>query len=320
MEQNDRYLNPETLLNRKEHVFDYSMISSFTGATVMITGAGGTLGTILTTILMARADKLILVGHGENSLFLLKKKFQATGYRAVQKYILADCQNESDMYEIIEEHRPDYVIHCAAHKHVGMLEENVQAAHQNNVLATMRVIKACSAYPKMTAFVLISTDKAVDPISVYGSSKYMAERYVVKCCCDTDTRFVAVRLGNILGSRGSVIGLWEKEINALEPLTITETLASRYFTTPYEAAMSVLTVAQCGINHSVYIARIGAPVYIKDLAQRFWKMFSPETHHIAVNIKGLSTGEKMDETFVAANEKAVETQMENIFRIERTYR
>lgn len=311
----DEYISTERLLGRKQLSFDPCFTSDFKGAKVMITGAGGTLGTALTEVLYSTAASLILVGHGENSLFNLKKAFQDRGYREALKYVLADCHSEDSMREVISEHKPDYVIHCAAHKHVDMLEDNVVAAYENNVEATRSVVEACSENHDMKAFILISTDKAVDPISVYGKSKFLAEKCVLSHRVEGHTRFLVIRLGNILGSRGSVIGLWKKELATWNVLTVTDFEATRYFITPYEAAMLVLSVAQSGISHNVYIARIGAPIAIRLLAERCAKIYSDKP--FAIIVKGLTTGEKKHEDFIASNEKAHPSQIDYVHKIER---
>lgn len=318
-------LDPDTikkLLNRNEKIYDQSVIQGLRGERVLITGAGGTLGSLISRRLASVADTLIMLDTSEDALFKLKS-FVPSTILTKNVFVLADCRIYDSIERVFTRWLPTYVIHCAAYKHVGMLEDDEEAAYQNNYYATTTVMELCSKTYSVKAFVFVSTDKAVEPISVYGASKKDAELYVLK---DHNWRNrnkfrpVVVRLGNILGSSNSLIDIyWDAIVKQKGWLVVRGEETERYFMYPQEAVDAVLTAAVGGMPGSVYCADCGEPVRIKDIAERFlFSVFGRrEDLPMSIRVVPLEPGEKETETFIGPHEEEVDCMYNGLRKVVR---
>jgi FlaA1/EpsC-like NDP-sugar epimerase len=243
-----RDINIEDLLRRDSIELDDEAIFQFVrGRTILVTGAGGSIGSeICRQLLKYHPRCLILLGRGENRIFTLQRELASriSGKMSLQVAV-ADIRDEARMRQLFRAHRPQAVFHAAAHKHVPLMETNVAEAVQNNVLGTQVVADLAHDFG-VAEFVLISTDKAVNPTSVMGTTKHLAERYVHAMSQESDTRFVVVRFGNVLGSAGSVVPIFQEQIQRGGPITITDPEMTRYFMTIPEASQLVLQAATMG--------------------------------------------------------------------------
>ena len=233
-----RKVEVEDLLGREPVKLDIEGISEYiTGKTILVTGAGGSIGSeICRQICRFGPSKLVLLGHGENSIYQINMELRNTTDGTIEIIpVIADVQDRERMFDALAEHRPDVVYHAAAHKHVPLMEYNPKEAVKNNVFGTKNTAEAAAA-AGVKKFVLVSTDKAVNPTNIMGATKRMAEMMIQQLDKESDTTFVAVRFGNVLGSRGSVIPLFKKQIAAGGPVTVTHPEMTRYFMTIPEAS------------------------------------------------------------------------------------
>jgi FlaA1/EpsC-like NDP-sugar epimerase len=284
--------------------------------TVLVTGAGGTIGSeICRQIAGLQPKQLLLLGRGENSIFNIEQELSQDFSGLNLKAIIADVRNQSRMKEIFHNFRPDIVFHAAAHKHVPLMEHNPIEAIENNTLASAFLAQLSTEYQVKT-FVLISTDKAVDPCNFMGVSKRLAEFMVKSAAADNTTRFLVVRFGNVLGSRGSVVPIFKKQISRGGPVTVTDVEMTRYFMTTPEASQLVIQSLAVGESGQTLILDMGNPVKIIELAQQMIKLagFRPDID-IPVKITGLRPGEKLHESLVATTEKIVNTPHPKIMAI-----
>jgi len=260
----------EDLLGRKPVMLDNEAIQdTITGETVMVTGAGGSIGSEICRQLMTfNPAQILLVGHGEFSIYSidmeLKKKFGQADVELIP--IIGDVKDRNRMFDIMNTYRPKKVYHAAAHKHVPLMEYNPHEAVKNNVIGTKNVAEAADAH-NVDTFVLVSTDKAVNPTNVMGASKRVAEMVVQQLAKISTTKFVAVRFGNVLGSRGSVIPLFRKQIEAGGPVTVTDPEMTRYFMTIPEASRLVIQAGTLARGGEIFVLDMGEPVKIVDLAK-----------------------------------------------------
>lgn len=260
--------------------------------TVLITGAGGSIGAELSRqLLKSPARKLILLDHAEAALFEALQTLDTDG-RCLP--IIADVRDARRIEALFKQQRPQVVLHAAAHKHVPLMEQNPQEAFINNAGATRLLAEQAVAHQTET-FVLISTDKAVAPCSVMGASKRLAEEVVLGIAreCAAKTRLLAVRFGNVLGSRGSVVPILYRQIQAGGPLTITDAKMQRYFITIGEASQLVLLAAAQGDTASNYILEMGKPIAIIELAQRLITLCGADPKAIAIKYTGIRPGERL---------------------------
>ncbi|OGK11042.1 MAG: hypothetical protein A2W80_12700 [Candidatus Riflebacteria bacterium GWC2_50_8] len=307
----------EDLLRRPPAAINLAEIAAYvTGKTVMVTGAGGSIGSeICRQILPFQPAKLLLLGHGENSIF--KSNQQLLGNENLGNIalipIIADIQDREKIAALFNTYRPDIVFHAAAHKHVPLMELNPEEAVKNNVLGTRNLVDA-SHNAKVERFVMISTDKAVNPTSIMGASKRVAEK-ILKCYARrSQTRFVAVRFGNVLGSRGSVIPLFKEQIEKGGPITITHPKMIRYFMTIPEASKLVVQAGSYGKGGEVFILDMGEPVRIVDLAEDLIKLSGLEVgKDIEIKFTGIRPGEKLYEELLTASEGIAATRNRKIF-------
>jgi FlaA1/EpsC-like NDP-sugar epimerase len=305
----------EDLLGREPVQLDTeSIMKELAGKTVMVTGAGGSIGSELARQVQRFAPaRLLLVERAEFALFDIDLELKAAnpGHSIVP--LVADVGDESRMRGIFELYRPQVVIHAAAHKHVPLMETNSTEAVQNNVLNTRLVAELAGEF-KAEAFVLISTDKAVRPTSIMGASKRAAELVVQDLNQVYDTRFVAVRFGNVIGSAGSVIPIFREQIRNGGPITITDKRMKRYFMTIPESAQLVLQASVLGRGGEVFILHMGEPVRIIDLAETLITLSGLKPHEdVQVVETGIRPGEKLYEELNFESEQTVPTSHPKIF-------
>ncbi|MGG1573177.1 polysaccharide biosynthesis protein [Fictibacillus sp. NRS-1165] len=299
-----RDVRVEDLLGRDPVELNTESISkSLTGKTILVTGAGGSIGSeICRQVSQFKPKKLLLLGHGENSIYLidmeLRNKF-GQDFEIIP--IIADIQDRDRIFEVMSVHVPDVVYHAAAHKHVPLMEYNPKEAVKNNVIGTKNVAEAADMFG-VTTFVLISSDKAVNPTNVMGSTKRIAEMTIQNLNRQSSTNFVAVRFGNVLGSRGSVIPLFKKQIQAGGPVTVTHPDMTRYFMTIPEASRLVMQAGALAGGGEIFVLDMGEPVKIVDLAKNLIRLSGYKLDEIGIHYAGIRPGEKMYEELLGENE------------------
>lgn len=299
-----RDVQVEDLLGRDPVKLDMESISeSITGKTVLVTGAGGSIGSeICRQISSFTPENLILLGHGENSIYSIELELRAKYDSTINIYTeIADIQDRSKIFNIIEKYTPDVVYHAAAHKHVPLMERNPEEAVKNNILGSKNVAEAADTFGVNT-FVLVSSDKAVNPTNIMGSTKRFAEMVVQQLAQESKTKFVAVRFGNVLGSRGSVIPLFKKQIQAGGPVTVTHPDMTRYFMTIPEASRLVIQAGTLARGGEVFVLDMGEPVKIVDLAKNLITLSGYSIDEIGIKYSGIRPGEKMYEELLNENE------------------
>ena len=311
-----RNINIEDLLRRDPIHLDFEKITSYiAGKTVLITGAGGSIGSeISRQVSRVGAKEIILLGRGENSIYEiyqeLKIKFPDQLYRTV----IANITDKQRMTEVFGKYKPQVVFHAAAHKHVPLMEIQPAEAVRNNVFGTKNVAELADAYHS-EIFVLISTDKAVNPTSVMGATKRCAELVLQEINQHSETKYVTVRFGNVLGSRGSVVPLFEKQIAAGGPVTITHPEMTRFFMTIPEAVQLVLQAGSQAEGGEVFLFDMGKPVKIRDMACDLIQIHGLKPNQdIKLVYTGLRPGEKLYEELLTSEEGTASTKHEKIFK------
>lgn len=311
-----REIRLEDLLRRDSIELDFDKITHYiAGKTVLITGAGGSIGSELSRqISRVGAKEILLLGRGENSIYEiyqeLKVKFPEQNYRT----IIANITDKVRMEEVFQQYRPQVVFHAAAHKHVPLMEIQPAEAVQNNVFGTKNVAELADAY-KSEIFVLISTDKAVNPTSVMGATKRTAELVLQEINQRSMTKFVAVRFGNVLGSRGSVVPLFERQIAAGGPVTVTDPEMTRYFMTIPEAVQLVLQAGSQAEGGEVFLFDMGDPVKINDMACDLIRLHGHVPNQdIRIIYTGLRPGEKLYEELLTNEEGTTSTKHKKIYK------
>lgn len=306
----------EDLLGRDPVELDIEAISAdITGRTVMVTGAGGSIGSELCRQLMRFNPKqLLLVGHGEYSIYSidmeLKKQYGDLGIEIIP--IIGDIRDRSRMFEIVERYRPAVIYHAAAHKHVPLMEYNPHEAVKNNILGTKNVAEAADAFG-VQSFVLVSSDKAVNPTNVMGATKRAAEMIIQDLDAHSRTTFTAVRFGNVLGSRGSVIPLFKKQIKEGGPVTVTDPAMTRYFMTIPEASRLVIQAGTLAKGGEIFVLDMGEPVKIIDLARNLIHLSGYTEEEIPIVCTGIRPGEKMYEELLNDDEILPDEVYEKIY-------
>lgn len=299
-----RDVQVEDLLGREPVKLDIESISEYvTGKTILVTGAGGSIGSeICRQISRFNPKKLLLLGHGENSIYGIDMELRGLKLEEIEIIpVIADVQDRDRIFEIVERHRPDVVYHAAAHKHVPLMEYNPKEAVKNNVIGTRNVAEAADTFGVET-FVLVSSDKAVNPTNVMGSTKRIAEMVIQNLDKHSSTKYVAVRFGNVLGSRGSVIPLFKKQIQTGGPVTVTHPDMTRYFMTIPEASRLVLQAGALARGGEVFVLDMGEPVKIVDLAKNLIQLSGYTIEEIGIKFAGIRPGEKMFEELLGENE------------------
>lgn len=310
-----RPVDVEDLLGRDPVELDNVAVTKYlSGKTVLITGAGGSIGgEIVRQVAKMYPRKLLLVGKGENSIYEIMQDMNLEYPQLKKVPIIADVRDEERINAIMDYFKPQVVFHAAAHKHVPLMEYQPAEAVRNNILGT-KVIAETAAKHKVETFVMISTDKAVNPTSVMGCTKRVAEMLVQSMNKGSSTRFVAVRFGNVLGSRGSVIPLFKKQIAKGGPVTVTDVDMKRYFMTIPEASQLVLQAGAMAKGGEVFVLDMGKPVRIYDLAKDLINLsgFVPGKD-IEIKITGLRPGEKLFEELLSAEDGTEKTTHSKIF-------
>lgn len=299
-----RDVQVEDLLGRPPVKLDNKGISEkLMGKKVLITGAGGSIGSeICRQIMKFCPSEIILLGHGENSIYTIEmelKEFYKNSIQIITE--IADIQDRNKMFDIVKKHQPYIVYHAAAHKHVPLMERNPEEAIKNNIIGTKNIAEASMTF-KVNTFVMVSTDKAVNPTSVMGATKRIAEMIVQHMDSVSDTRFVTVRFGNVLGSRGSVIPLFKKQIQNGGPVTVTHRDMVRYFMTIPEASRLVIQAGALAKGGEIFVLDMGKPVKITDLAKKFINLSGYSTEEIEIHFTGIRPGEKLFEELLSVNE------------------
>ncbi|MGT3054446.1 polysaccharide biosynthesis protein [Enterococcus gallinarum] len=304
------------LLGREEVKLDMNSIKDqITGKVILVTGAGGSIGSELCRQVMKFNPKqLLLLGHGENSIYQIHQEMLNThkGNQTEFVPIIADVQDRKLIFELMAEYKPDIVYHAAAHKHVPLMEYNPREAVKNNVYGTKNVAEAAKAN-NVKNFVMISTDKANHPTSVMGSTKRMAEMIVTSLNEPGKTKFSAVRFGNVLGSRGSVIPLFRKQIAKGGPVTVTDFRMTRYFMTIPEASRLVIQSGALAKGGEIFILDMSEPVKIVDLAKNMIRLSGLTEDDIEIIESGIRPGEKLYEELLLDKERNDEEVFEKIF-------
>ncbi len=300
-----RDVQVEDLLGRDPIKLDIQSISEYvTDKVVLVTGAGGSIGSeICRQISKFNPKRLVLLGHGENSIYSieveLKERFKDTSIEYITE--IADLQDEKKMMKVMNYHRPSVVYHAAAHKHVPLMERNPEEAVKNNLIGTINAAKAAN-WSGVNTFVMISSDKAVNPTSVMGSTKRLSEMMIQHMDQQSKTKFVAVRFGNVLGSRGSVIPLFTKQIQNGGPVTITHPEMTRYFMTIPEASRLVIQAGALAKGGEIFVLDMGEPVRIVDLAKNLIKLSGHSIDEIGIDYCGIRPGEKLYEELLQDEE------------------
>lgn len=320
-----RNVRIEDLLRREPVITDTEAVGDLIrGKRVLVTGGGGSIGSELCRqVLRFRPSELVVMGHGENSIFGIYNELcgtlvgQAQGTTSIDstqvRAVIADIRFFDRVQSVFEECRPDIVFHAAAHKHVPLMELNPAEAITNNVLGTRNLL-AASVERGVERFVMISSDKAVNPSSIMGASKRAAELLVHQAAASSGRPYVAVRFGNVLGSRGSVVPIFEEQVARGGPVTVTHPDMQRYFMTIPEAVQLVLQAAVLGTGGEVFVLDMGEPVRIVDLARDLIRLSGlEEGRDIDVVFTGVRPGEKLFEELFAPGEVYHRTKHEKIF-------
>lgn len=305
-----REVQIEDLLYRDEVKMTTQSVANYlSNRVVLITGAGGSIGSeICRHVARLKPLQLILLGHGEDSIFRIHNELATGDEHPELTPVIVDIKDRLALGQVFAQYKPHVVFHAAAHKHVPLMETNVAEAIRNNVLGTMHVAELAKAH-EAECFVLISTDKAVCPTSVMGATKRAAELGVQMISQGCATRFVTVRFGNVLGSRGSVLELFKSQIARGGPVTVTHPNMERYFMTIPEAASLVVQAGALGTNGYVYLLDMGVPIRIVDLAHDLIALSGYKVgRDIEVIYTGLRPGEKLHEALVSPSEIVLPTE------------
>jgi FlaA1/EpsC-like NDP-sugar epimerase len=310
-----RDVSSEDLLERAVVAVDERDLSRFLGGkTVMVTGAGGSIGSELCRQIARHGpSRLLLVERAEGALFNIDRELKGAWPDVPVVPFLADVGDRARMQVLFAGHRPEIVAHAAAHKHVPMMELHPCEAIKNNVLAT-RVLAELAGDSGVECFILVSSDKAVRPSSVMGASKRFTELVVQELDRRYPTRYVAVRFGNVLGSAGSVIPLFREQIEAGGPVTVTHPDMTRYFMTVPEASSLVLEAAAMGQGGEIFVLDMGQPVKVLDLAKRLIELSGYKPFEdIPIVFTGVRPGEKLFEELSLKGEELAKTRHPKIF-------
>lgn len=331
-----RDVQVEDLLGRDPVDINIESISeSITNQIVLVTGAGGSIGSeIARQIVKYNPRRLILLGHGENSIYEIDMELKEYVNNNKVELVteIADIQDKHKIMSVMRMYKPDVIYHAAAHKHVPLMEENPEEAVKNNIIGTMNVAEA-ARWNNVTTFVMISTDKAVHPTSVMGATKRLAEMVIQDMNKHSDTKFVAVRFGNVLGSHGSVIPRFKQQIEKGGPVTVTHPEMVRYFMTIPEASKLVIQAGVLADGGEIFVLDMGNPVKIVDLAKNLIKLSGHCMEDIGIVYTGIRPGEKLCEELLQKNEvheqqlypniyigKTTEISLENIDKIIKTFK
>lgn len=307
-------VNISDLLRRKQITIDSTSISEYMeNKTVLITGAGGSIGSELSRqISRAKPKQLILLGHGENSIFTIQNELIKDYPDCPPICMIADILDKSRIEFIINQYKPNYIFHAAAHKHVPLMEDNPIEAIKNNVMGTYYLANAANK-PYVEKFILISTDKAVNPTSVMGATKNVAEQIIYQFNEKSSTSYSIVRFGNVLGSRGSVIHSFFQQIKKGGPLTVTHPEMRRFFMTIPEAVHLVLHAGALSKGGEIFVLNMGEQIKIANLAEDLIRLSGYEPgKDILIEYTGIRPGEKLYEELYTKEEQLLATQHDKI--------
>lgn len=310
-----REIDVVDLLGRKEVNLDKQMISeTLKDKTILISGAGGSIGSELCRQVSKFGPKcLILLGHGENSIYLIHREMTLSYGKTIDIVpVIADVQDRKLIFEVMAQNQPDFVFHAAAHKHIPMMEWNPREAVKNNIFGTKNIAEAAKE-AGVKSFVMISSDKAVRPTNVMGATKRIAEMIVTALDEPDKTTFAAVRFGNVLGSRGSVIPVFKEQIEKGGPVTVTDFRMIRYFMTIPEASRLVIQAGVLAKGGEIFILDMGEPVKIVDLAKKMIKLSGYNDDDISIIETGIRPGEKLYEELLADESMLDSKAYEKIF-------
>lgn len=308
-------LNTQALLDREEVVLDNALINNeIAGKVVLVTGAGGTIGSELCRQIAAyRPERIILLDIYENTMYQLENEMEERFPEQKVISLVASIRDEDRIKIIFNEYRPDIIFHAAAHKHVPLMEDSPGEAVKNNVLGTLNVAK-CAVEYGTKKFILISTDKAVNPTNIMGASKRICEMIICALQKSSDTDFAAVRFGNVLGSSGSVALRFQRQIKQGGPVTVTHPDVTRFFMTVAEAAQLVLQAAAYAKGGEIFVLDMGKPVKILDLAKRMISLAGLEPERdIKIVFTGHRPGDKEFEELLTDEEGLAATRHTKIF-------
>ena len=299
---------PEVVLNQEE------LSTYFEGKTILVTGAGGSIGSeICRQIARFSPKRLLLLGHGENSIYLIHRELQEKYGKSIELIpVIADIQDRERIFDIMATYRPNVVYHAAAHKHVPLMEYNPHEAVKNNIFGTKNVAEAAKA-ANVEKFIMISTDKAVNPPNVMGATKRVAEMIVTGLNESGKTQFAAVRFGNVLGSRGSVVPVFKDQVKKGGPVTVTDFRMTRYFMTIPEASRLVIQAGHLAKGGEIFILDMGEPVQILELARKVIMLSGKTEEEIGIVESGIRPGEKLYEELLSSEERVSEQINEKIF-------
>ena len=297
------------LLRREPVQLDTDIIRDLLeGRTVMVTGAGGSIGSEICRQVMGFNPKaMILVGNGENPIFHVERELRKAHPAGIFHCRIGNVTDFARMRQIFQEFKPEVIFHAAAHKHVPMMEANVGEAIKNNVLGTKCLVDLADEFGARN-FVFISTDKAVHPSSVMGTTKHISERYVYATSQESATRFTVVRFGNVLGSNGSVVPIFQEQIRCGGPITVTDPRMTRFFMTIPEASQLVLQAAAMGEGGEIFVLEMGEPVRIVDLAKDLIRLSGLPENAIEIAFTGVRPGEKLFEELYFEDEETLPTK------------
>jgi FlaA1/EpsC-like NDP-sugar epimerase len=313
-----REVRVEDILGREPVREELARVGAYlAGQTVLVTGAGGSIGSELCRqISRVGPQRLVLLDHAEDNLFDIVRELEEDRHIRIAVPVLADCKEEERMREVLTQYRPAVVFHAAAYKHVGLMEQNPVEAIRNNALAT-RLVARIAGETGVGTFVLVSTDKAVNPATVMGASKALAEWAVEAAAVRyPQTTYATVRFGNVLGSSGSVVPIFRRQIAAGGPVTVTDKRMTRYFMTIPEAVQLIIRAGSLGQRSGeVFVLEMGEPIRIVDLAETMIRLSGLEPERdIAIEIVGARSGEKFHEELFNPSEHPQPTPAERILR------
>lgn len=318
-----REIDPLDILGRKAVTISLKeSLSYLRGKRVLITGAGGSIGSELSRqLLSGGAERLYLFGHGENSIYQINRELkllqaEGVGEKATVVPIIGDMKDREYVRYIISHTKCDVIFHCAAYKHVPLMEENPVAVIENNVFGTKNLLDASIEFG-VKKFVLISTDKAVSPVSIYGASKFLCEKLLLDAANRVKNQdFMFVRFGNVLGSRGSILPLFMEQIKNGGPVTVTDPGMERFFMTIPEACSLVLQTGGVGKNGYSYLLDMGEPIKIKDLAEHIITFSGLEPgKDIEILYTGVRKGERLTEPLWLKEENPEKTKYKKILKL-----
>lgn len=310
-----RDIRIEDILGRKPVNLNYSqLLDQLEGKSILITGAGGSIGSELCRqVIRFKPSNLILVDHSENNVFLIEQELSTKLDYPNAIPIVTDIRDNTTIRGVFKKYKPEVVFHAAAYKHVPLMQLNPEAALQNNFLGTKALAKL-SISSGVKKFVMLSTDKAVKPSNIMGISKLLSEKYLQTLSKVRDTVFIIVRFGNVLGSQGSVVPIFQNQIESGGPVVVTHPKMTRFFMTVTEASQLVIQACVMSGGGEIYVLDMGKPISILELAKNMIKLYGLEPEKdIKITYSGVRRGEKFAEELINSDEKLIPTDFPSIF-------